>query len=108
MSKELKFVQEVIVTDAKDAMYLGDVKLHISNRLSNPFLIMPAVEVFLTVETVRTLISHLQSSLELLGEDFLVHTDGTIDITNEETYHNTRYTTLADYQNGVPEVEDED
>jgi hypothetical protein len=67
---------------------------------------MPDVEVFLKVETVRTLISHLQSALELIGEDFLVHHNGAIDITDEETYHSTRYETLADYQNGVPAEED--
>ena len=108
MSKELKLVQDVIVSDAKDGLYLGDVKLHISSRLTNPFLVMPDVSVFLTAEAVRTLISHLQSALELLGEDFLVHHNGAIDITDEETYQDTRYATLADYQNRTPEVEDED
>jgi hypothetical protein len=106
MSKELKLVQDVLVSDAKDEIYLGDVKLTISNRLNNPFLIMPDVNVFLKVETVRTLISHLQSALELLDKDFLVHTNGTIDITDEETYDSVRYATLADYQNGVPAEED--
>jgi hypothetical protein len=108
MSKELPFVQDVLVSDNKDEIYFGDFRVAISNRINDPFMVMPAIEVFLTAETARTLISHLQSALELLGEDFLIHYGGSIDITDEETYHSTRYATLADYQSGTPKVEDED
>ena len=94
MSENIELKQSVSIADSGDGN-LGNFRVSVDSYINEPFVSLPKMEMNLTAETARTLIAHLQTALELIGEDFLIHFNGEIAIWDGEY---TEYKNLADYK----------
>lgn len=95
--------QEVIVFDTISEYDLADVRVQVRSSIAEPYARMPEQDLYLTRKGMVDLMNALQSALELLGQDFIVHHDGTIAITIDDGKKlvDTQYLNLADYKNGI-------
>ena len=100
----MKIKQEISVFDTRAEFVLGDVIITIRTSVQEPsFLIMPEQKIVLTAKGIDELLDLLTSAKELIGEDFIVHHDGSISITIDDGKKlvDTQYVNLADYKNGI-------
>jgi hypothetical protein len=95
--------QEVIVFDTNSEYDLADVRIQVRSWITDPYSRMPEQDLYLTRKGIVDLMNALQSALELLGQDFIVHHDGSISITIDDGKKlvDTQYVNLADYKNGI-------
>jgi hypothetical protein len=103
----LEVKQEVVIYDTGRDTHLSDMRVQVRGTISNPWTFLPEQELHLTKQGAEMLISALQSALELIGQDFIVHHDGSIAITHDDgdKLVDTNYNTLADYQIGLISVQ---
>jgi hypothetical protein len=95
MSENIELKQTTTVADAGENS-LGDFRVSVSAYIDEPFISLPKAEINLTAESAKFLITQLQSALELIGEDFLIHHNGDIAIWKDG--ESAEYKSLADYK----------
>jgi len=98
MFADIELKQSVSIADSGKES-LGNLRVSVDSYIYEPFVCLPKMEMHLTAETARTLIAQLQTALELIGEDFLIHNNGDITIWNEGEF--AEYKSLADYKSDL-------
>ena len=99
--------QEVVVFDTARAESLSDIRVQVRGTIREPWTVLPEQEIHLTKQGAELLITALQSAIELIGQDFIVHHDGSIAITTDEGARlmTVDYANLTDYRNGIESAE---
>ena len=99
--------QEVVVFDTARGETLSDIRVQVRGTIRKPWTILPEQEIHLTKQGAELLIIALQSAVKLIGQDFIVHHDGSIAVTHDDgdKLVTTNYDSLADYQIGLISVQ---
>jgi len=104
----LEIKQTVVVYDQDRDTHAGVVLVKVDSTVKEPFVFLPDQHLTLTKDGIDQLLVALQSAKELIGQDFIVHHDGSIAVTHDDgdKLVDTNYDNLADYQIGRISVQD--